>query len=165
MENYEFPEIYVEGEKGDYYIVEENGTYRLSREPDDRRSFGHILYEDVIDKAIDLVEAVVKKSVIVVPRFKPKGDLEGLLVSSNTPCCIIEVKSIQPYVLVNEGDNIEMHDKIAYMVTSKGEVRVYKSPCRGLVLIVANFPWEKPEKYILVVVSEDAVRRITIKRD
>lgn len=165
MENYEFPEVYVEGVESNYYIVEtSSGEYYFSRKPIGR-FFGHIVYEDVVDKAIDLVEAVFKKAVIVVPRYRVKGELEAYLVEKNTRNCLIEVKSIHPYVLVREGDKIDLHDKIAYMVTGKGEVRVYKSPCKGLVLLVVNFPWEKPERYLIVVVGENDIRRIRIKRD
>ncbi len=165
LENYEFPEVYVEGIKSDYYIVEtSNGKYRFSKEPVGR-FFGHIIYEDVVDKALDLVEAIFKRTVIVVPKFRDKGDLDAFLVEKGTKNCLVEVKSIHPYVFVKEGDKVDLHDKIAYMVTGKGEVRVYKSPCKGLVLLVVNFPWEKPERYLIVVVGENDVRRIKIKRD
>ncbi len=164
MESYEFPEVYVEGIESGYYIVLDNGEYRFSKKPSGR-FFGHIVYEDIVDKALDLINAVFRRAVIVIPRFRGKGDLDALLIEKNTKACLIEVKSIQPYILVREGDEIDLNDKIAYMVTGKGEVRVYKSPCKGLVVLVVNFPWEKPERYLLVVVSKDGVRRIKIKRD
>ncbi len=164
MSSYEFPEVFVKGVSGDYYIVLESGVYRFSKQPCGEEFYGHIVYEDVIDKAVDLVEAVVVKDFIVIPRYRAKGDLDALHIPSNTRLCIMEVKSLHPYVFVDEGDFVGKGDRIAYMVTGKGEVRVYKSLCSGIVVLVVNITWERPERYIIVVVGESDVRRITVKR-
>lgn len=164
MGEYEFPEVFVEGVEGDYYIVYRNGEYFFSKTPVGEKYYGHILYEDVVDKALDLVEALVKKTIIVIPRFKPTGDLEAILVEEGVKTCLMEVKGFEPIVFVREGDEVEEKDKVAYVITGKSEVRVYKSVCSGIVTLVINFPWEKPERYVLVVVNRDDVRRIVIKR-
>ncbi len=164
MEKYEYPEVYVEDVDGDCYIVFDGVEYRFSSEKKGVKSYGHILYEDVIDKAIDLVNGKTTREIIVIPRFKKSQEIEALYVDKGVNICLMEIKAYQPYVFVSEGDVVEERDKIAYMVTGKGEVRVYKSVCRGIVFLVVNIPWERPEKYILVVVNEDDVRRITIKR-
>jgi len=162
--SYEFPEVYVEGVSGDYYIVYSNGVYSFSSEPVGEKYYGHILYEDIIREAIDLVKAVSTREFIVVPRYKREGDLEALRVSRDARLCIMEVAGVQPIVFLSEGDIVEEGDKIAYIITGKSEVRVYKSLCSGIVVLVVNITWEKPEKYIVVVVKQDDVRRIIIKR-
>ncbi len=164
MSEYEFPEVFVEGVEGDYYIVYKDGEYFFSKTPGGEKYYGHILYEDVVEKAVDLVEAKMKKSIIVIPKFRPSGELEAILVEEGTSICLMEIKGADPIVFVSEGDEVEERDKIAYIITGKGEVRVYKSVCSGIVTLVINFPWERPERYILVVVSKDDARRIIVKR-
>ncbi|MCD6301040.1 MAG: DUF2118 domain-containing protein, partial [Staphylothermus sp.] len=126
--------------------------------------FTNIIYENILNY-IDLVEAQIRINTIVIPEFTPdKEEIKGLFVKENTSLCLIEVKGIQPHVFTREGDKINEKDKIAYTITGKGEVRVTKSPCKGVVLLVINLPWEQPEKYILAVVSKDDVREIIIRK-
>lgn len=164
-----FPEVFVENTEGDYYIVCRDSECFFSRSKPSRnytRYYGHILYEDVIEKALDLVGAYLKKSVVVIPKYcSDSRELEALCVDKDTSVCLMEIKGANPIVFVNEGDEIGERDKIAYIITGKSEVRVYKSVCEGIVFLVVNIPWERPEKYIIVVVGRNDVRRITVKRD
>jgi hypothetical protein len=90
--------------------------------------------------------------------------MEGLLVEDTARPCLIEVKGHRPHVFLREGDSVREGDKIAYVITSKGEVRTIRSPCEGVVVLVVNFPWERPEKYVIVVVSRDECREISIRK-
>ncbi len=164
MSDYDFPEIYVRGEKNTPCIVRRGDTYILSRECSGEEYYGHILYEDVVEKAIDLEKAVVKKEFIVIPRYTGEKEMKALLVREGAEACLMEISGVNPYTSLREGDFIETREKIAYIITGKGEVRAYKSPCSGIVVVVANLPWETPEKYIVVVVSRDAVREITVRK-
>ncbi len=161
---YEFPEVYVEGVKGDYYIVKINREYHFAKNPIGEEYYGHIIYEDVIDKALDLIEAKFTRSVIVVPRYRRAESVNGLLFPKDTRICFMEIKGVQPILFIREGDEISKREKIAYIITGKGEVRVYKSLCEGIVALVVNLPWEKPEKYIVAVVSKNDAREIVIRR-
>jgi hypothetical protein len=168
LNEYSFPEVFLENISSDkYYIVEKNNEYiltdKLEKYTGYKRFFGHIIYEDILNY-IDLTKPLITKSLIIIPRFNPEEEMKGLLVEKNTSVCLIEVKGVQPYVFPRESDFIEENEKIAYIVTGKGEVRVIKSPCKGIVLLIINLPWEKPEKYILVVVDRDAARQITIRK-
>lgn len=104
------------------------------------------------------------RSFIVIREYG-KEPLRGLLIEKNTRPCLIEIKGYKPLVLTTEGKKIDKGDKIAYVITNKGEVRVIRSPCSGVVVLVINLPWEKPEKYILVVVGENEYRQIIIRKN
>jgi len=165
-EDYAFPEVYVEGvTPSNEYVVEINGSYLLAKTPDfenAKRFFGHVVYEDILN-SLDLIEATVKQSFLVIRKYGLPL-MEGLLVEKNTKLCFIEVRGRYPVVFVSEGDNVDVGDKIAYIVTGKGEVRVVKSPCSGIVVLSINITWERPEKYILVVVDRNECRRVTIRK-
>ena len=165
-EDYAFPEVYVEGvTPSNEYVVEVNGSYLLLKTPvfeNAKRFFGHIIYEDVLN-FLDLIEATAKRSFLVIKKYSPPH-MEGLLIEKNTKLCFIEVRGHYPIVYVSEGDGVDVGDKIAYIVTGKGEVRVVKSPCSGIVVLSVNITWERPEKYILVVVDRNDCRRVTIRK-
>ncbi|MEM1533488.1 MAG: DUF2118 domain-containing protein, partial [Desulfurococcaceae archaeon] len=60
-------------------------------------------------------------------------------------------------------DVISVGDKLASIVTGKGDVRTYRTSCSGIVILVVGYVWLKPEKYIVVTVGEEHARRISIK--
>ncbi len=161
-----FPEVFVENIESDKYIVElDKNTYLLVNNLETKsynRFFGHIVYEDIL-KYIDIAKPVIKRSFIIVKKYG-LDKMSGYLVEYNTIPCLIEIKGYQPYVFISEGDSIEEKDKIGYVVTNKGEVNVIKSPCKGTVVLLINIVWEKPEKYILVVVRKNDTRPITIRK-
>jgi len=161
---YYYPEVFVEGVESDLYIVEtKNGEYVLTKNRDvfnHSRFFGHIIYENVLEY-IDLLNATISRGIIVIKEFG-KNVMEGLLAEKNTRVCIVEIQGHRPIVFVNEGDEINEHDELAYTISRKGVIRSIKSPCSGVILLVVNITWEKPEKYILVVVNRDEYRSITI---
>ncbi|ABN69924.1 conserved hypothetical protein [Staphylothermus marinus F1] len=170
MEKYRYPEVFVEGVESDKYVLEINEHYILVLTKEDlekyvnyKRVFGHIIYEHIINY-IDLVKPATKKAFIVIPEYSGEKEMNGFLIDENKKLCLIEVKGIQPYVFPREGDEIEERDKVAYIITGKGEVRTIRSPCKGVVLLVINFPWEKPEKYVLAVVNKNDIREITIRK-
>ncbi len=162
---YAFPEVFVEGVESNKYLLETiNGDYVIVDDKDRysySRFFGHILYEDVL-KYIDVIRPAITKSLIVVKKYQRK-EMTGLLVERDVIPCLIEIRGYRPVVFINEGDHVEEGDKISYVITNKGEVRVERSPCSGVVLLVINIAWEKPEKYIVVVVGRDEFRQITIR--
>lgn len=166
--NYLFPEVFVEDVVSEKYVVEiSEDSYLLVMDGEiDRkkfkRVFGHIIYEDVL-KYIDLSKNALEKTVVVVEKYG-LDEMNALLVEKNTPLCILEIKGLSPYVFVHEGYSINKHDKVAYVITNKGEVRSVKSPCEGVVFLVINISWEKPEKYILMVVGRNEYRRIVVRK-
>ncbi len=140
----------------EYILVTKRENYRY------KRFFGHIIYEHVLDY-IDLVKPLILNSFIVIKKFG-EDPMNGLLVEKNISPCLVEIRGHQPLVFVNEGDEIEEGDKIAYTITNKSEIRVTRSPCSGIVVLVINLPWERPERYILVVVGKNECRQITIRK-
>ncbi len=167
---YSFPEVFIRDEFGDKYIVRRDNEYVLieGKNEDITTSYsefyGHIMYEDVVAKAIDLVKPLITRDIIVIPQYTSEEYMNGLLIKNNTKPCLIEVKGFSPMIFINEDEIIDYGDKIAYIVTGKKEVRTVKSPCKGRVVLVVNFPWEKPERYLIVVVRPDEARRIRIRK-
>lgn len=168
MEKYAYPEVFVRGitysplilkRKNEYILVAE-----LPTEEEYDEIYGHIIYENVLDLALDLVKPEITKELIVIKEFTGKDEMKGLIIPEGIKPCLIEVKGASPYVFYNEGDEIREGDKLAYVVTRKEEVRVIRSPCEGIVVLNINITWEKPEKYIMVVVGKDELRQITIRK-
>ncbi len=163
MEEYKYPEIFVRDEKSSKYICRISDEYVLVKEPVSNECYGHIIYEGIL-KYFDLANPILEKDVIVIPEFSDEELLKGLFVKKGTKLCLIEISGYKPYIPPREGEKINVKDKIGVVITNKYEVRVIKSPCRGVVIFVINIVWEKPEKYILAVVSENDVRQITIRK-
>ena len=163
--DYSFPEVFVENVESEKYIVEvDENTYIVTSELSRYkygRLYGHVIYEDILNY-IDLVKPVITRSIIIVKKYSG-GVMNGILVEKGVSPCLIEVRGYKPVVFLEEGDEVEEGDKIAYVITNKGEVRVIRSPCTGVVVLIINITWERPEKYIVVVVSRDEFRQITIR--
>ncbi len=168
VNKYSFPEVFVRNQHGDKYIVRRGDEYLLVEDKNIVASssefYGHVMYEDVVEKAIDLIEPLITRDIIIIPRYTNEEFMNGLLVKNNTKPCLIEIKGSSPIIFINEDEIIDYEDKIAYIVTGKREVRTVKSPCKGRVVLVVNFPWEKPERYLVVVVRPDEVREIRIRK-
>ncbi len=168
VNKYSFPEVFVRNQHGDKYIVRRGDEYLLVEDKNIVASssefYGHVMYEDVVEKAIDLIEPLITRDIIIIPRYTNEEFMHGLLVKNNTKPCLIEIKGSSPIIFINEDEIIDYEDKIAYIVTGKREVRTVKSPCKGRVVLVVNFPWEKPERYLVVVVRPDEVREIRIRK-
>lgn len=166
---YAFPEVFVEDRGSNKYIILLNDEYQLTSNPEkvskSEKRYGHILYENIVDEAVDLVEPRITRGFIVIPHYTGEDSMKAYIVEKNVKPCLIEVKGVYPHILVEEMDEIDEKDKIAYVITGKNEVRVIRSPCRGVVVLVINFPWEKPERYLLVVVGRDELREITVRKD
>ncbi|OYT39478.1 MAG: hypothetical protein B6U89_04055 [Desulfurococcales archaeon ex4484_58] len=165
MNEYAFPEVFVENIESDKYVLElDENTYVLVKKRENysyRRFFGHIIYEHILEY-INLTKPLIERSFIVIKKYTG-GEMNGMLIEKNITPCLAEVSGIYPYILVSEGEKISNKDKIAYIITNKGEIRTIKSPCDGFIALIINITWEKPEKYILVVVKENEFRRITIR--
>ncbi len=165
---YSFPEAFIEGVEGDKYIVENTSGYILvggsKQIHRGRRLFGHVPYEKTIELAVDLVKPVITNSIIVIPHYTGEEIMNGVLVEKDTKPCLMEVKGSSPLLQINEGSMVEEGDRIGLVLTGKGEVHNVFSPCSGRVVLIVNYTWEKPEKYIIVVVGEDEAREIRIRK-
>ncbi|MCX8199612.1 MAG: DUF2118 domain-containing protein [Sulfolobales archaeon] len=163
MNSYEYPEVFIEGSGEEPYISVVGEYYLLSKKVVSEKFYGHIIYEDVVEKALNLEELVTTKSMVVVPRLSLNKDLDGIFISKDTPICIDEVIGHAAVIHVSEGNAVSVGDKLASVVTGKGDVRTYRASCSGVIILVIGYVWLKPEKYIVVTVGEEHVRRISIK--
>lgn len=163
MSSYEYPEVFIEGGGEEPYINVVDEQYFLSKKVVSERFYGHIVYEDVVEKALNIEELITTRSIVVVPRLGFNKDLEGIFIPKGTPICIDEVMGRVAIIHVSEGDAVSFGDKLASIVTGKGDVRTHRTSCSGVVILVIGYVWLKPEKYIVVTVGEEHARRISIK--
>ncbi len=163
MNSYEYPEVFIEGDGEEPYISVVDEHYFLSRKAVSENFYGHIVYEDVVEKALNLEKLTTTRSIVVVPRLSFSRNIDGILVSEGTPICIDEVVGRTAVIHVSEGDVVSIGDRLASIVTGKGDVRTYRTSCSGVVVLVVGYVWLKPEKYVVVTVGEEHARRISIK--
>lgn len=78
-------------------------------------------------------------------------------ISRGAKVCKFEVSGRDVILKVDELLNVDIGDLIAYVVTSKGEIRKVYSPCKGYILIIDELP-ERPQKYSIYVVGDEYVR-------
>ena len=156
--DYEFPEAYVEGVESDVYLEPnpDKGVYRKCRaaECEGRVRLGMTVYEEAGRLFLDIVSGeIVRKTAIVIPRLGRKA----LYVEPGTPAMIYEAGGLQTVFNLYEGARVDPGDKIAYILTSKGETRSLRSEDKGIILYIA---WDResfPPKYWVVVVPEERV--------
>ncbi len=78
------------------------------------------------------------------------GKCELITKGSNVVC--IEVQGHQVYMLKDELSSVKEGDKLAYIVTNKGEVRVVRSPYKGLIALIDEVLGEKYTHYRVFMV-------------
>lgn len=89
---------------------------------------------------------------------------EALHISEGVELGVIEVEGHRVHWLVSEGDSVRVGDRVAYITTSKGEVRSVRSSFSGIVVYISQLPASKPEKLLFVIVGGENVRRARISR-
>lgn len=159
-----YPEVYVEDVDSDRFVQKVNDEYFLVKGKPSvapERKFGHVVFEEILNY-IDLTTPKLMKSIIVL-HGGGGGVYNGLLVEEYDRIAVQAVSGRKPFVLVNEGVKVGFNDKIGYVVTEKNEVRTIKSRCKGYVVLVINISWERPEKYIVVLVDENGYRPIIVR--
>ncbi len=91
-----------------------------------------------------------------------EGSDQCLLVREGAIAHSIEIEGYRVYGIVSEGENVAKGDRIAYIVTGKGEVRTVRSLFPGVVAYAAQKPESKPEKLLLIIIGGENVRRARI---
>ncbi len=72
-------------------------------------------------------------------------------VQSTDELVVTEVSGSEVFANVKEGDYVRRGDKLAYIVTGKGEVRSVRSSSEGLVVLVYEVPTSRPSRIIIFV--------------
>ncbi|MEM1695275.1 MAG: DUF2118 domain-containing protein [Desulfurococcaceae archaeon] len=161
---YVFYSVFVEEEKSNRYLCYTRGEFIVVRDGimNCERLFGLIPYEQILN-SVDLLEAVLKRTVVIV-REDPAVDVyKGYFVEKNTKLCLQEIVGSFVYILKAEGDEVKMNEKVAYVITGKMEVRNVFSRCEGAVLFVVDMVWESPRKVVLVVVPGE-LREVAVRK-
>ncbi|WP_244403876.1 DUF2118 family protein [Pyrolobus fumarii] len=159
---YLIPRLYIEGIKGDEYLVESGeGVYKRSKScPSGSRCYGKAIYGVELDSILDLLEKKVKRSFIVEPGDKPG---EGILVESGVHAEPIPVSGKRAVIEVLEGDEVKEGDVLGLIVTGKYELRKVRSHVDGIVVYIYSSPMGPPDENIVFIVPRDQVKRIKIE--
>ena len=123
------------------------------------RVFSKVIYEQALNEIIDLEASITKKAFAICT---PKNEI--LLVEEGTKTVLIEVKGWKISLQVSEGDEIKPRQRIAYVLTKKFEVRSVKSTDEGIVVYIGWVYEERPERYVIVVVNSNDVRRLKLRK-
>ncbi|MGC9009229.1 MAG: DUF2118 domain-containing protein [Sulfolobales archaeon] len=115
-------------------------------------------YEDAYKYIIDLENQLIKKSFIITPPGSP----EALYIPKNTKVNIIEISGVSVSLLVKEGDEIKRGDRVARILTSKGEIRSYKINTEGIVLYVTDLFGGSSERILILIGSKNSLGRVRI---
>ncbi len=142
------------------YIVSENrlyvdmNNYRYCPNPiEGFEPFREVMYNNLVDIAIDIEKGVTKTDIVVDPRRD-----KLMLVLRDTPLSIVEAQGKRVYPLFREGDKVSINDKLFYIVTGKYEVRVVRSNTNGVVLYVSEVVPRTPQTFIMVICDESKVK-------
>jgi len=116
-------------------------------------------YEEAYKYIVDLENHSIKKSFIVIP----PGSVEALYVPKNTRVNIIEISGVSVSLLVKEGDEVNIGDRVARILTSKGEVRSHRVNTEGLVLYVTDLFGGSSERILILIGDKNSLGRIRIE--
>jgi hypothetical protein len=166
-EEYSFPAVFIKGYKTNKTIIRNGDCFiETSNVNNTSEYYGMVSAEEAIEELIDLEAPVIKESFIIIPSYtSQKEKLKGLLVEKGVKPCIIEIRGKTPYVTTREGEQIEENKPIGFIITGKGETKNILSPCRGRIVLIANYSWEEPEKYVIIVVDNNDAREVVIRKD
>ena len=162
--DYVFYSVFVEDEKSNRYLCYTRGEFIVVKDSNMscERLFGLIPYEQILN-SVDLLESVLKRPVVIVREDPAVEVYKGYFVEKNTRLCLQEIAGSFVYILKSEGDEVKMSEKIAYVITSKMEVRNVFSRCEGTVVFVVDMVWESPRKVVLAVVPGE-LREVTVRK-
>jgi hypothetical protein len=122
-------------------------------------------YESALNR-VDFSNSQVLDDMVVIDKYGAgtRGS-SGVYLRKGDRVCLQEVSSAYAYLAKKEGDAVKRGERIGFALSVKGAVRTVKSVCEGIITLIVNITWEAPEKYIIVVVKEDELRRIHVRED
>ncbi len=116
-------------------------------------------YEESYRYIVDLENQLVKKSFIVIP----SGSEEGLYVPENIKVSITEISGLSVSILVREGYIVKKGDKIARILTSKGELRSFRTDTEGVVLYITDLFGGSSERILILIGDINSLGRIKVE--
>uniref|UniRef100_A0A7C2FXX0 DUF2118 domain-containing protein n=1 Tax=Thermosphaera aggregans TaxID=54254 RepID=A0A7C2FXX0_9CREN len=158
MNSYFFPEAYVENgfESGKTICFKGGNAYvaaaKDAGQGDCVKVFVNTPFEKLLEY-MDLETPCFLRDVIIIYK-EEAGGYKGILVEKKKKLYLLEASGSTIAVSKREGETVEPHEKIGYIITNKREVRVIKAPLKGILLAVIDLTWEKPEKVIMVFTGE-----------
>jgi len=124
----------------------------IERRADYGVEFVELLYDKVPGVAVDLTSGLVLFDLII--RIGSKG----FLMKAGSRVNVVEVSGYRVFVIVREGDAVAQNDRIAYVLTGKGNVRIIRSPYNGVVVYVGEIIPSTVQRYIILIAGEgDAI--------
>ncbi|HID80217.1 MAG TPA: DUF2118 domain-containing protein [Ignisphaera sp.] len=116
--------------------------------------FIEIMYNYVLGLIIDPVNGeVLFDFVIENPRKKVT-----VFVPRGVKVVVIEARGKAVHSLVEEGDEVVEQTKVFYITTRKYEVRVVRTPVRGVVVHIGEIVQSIPQTLVMVIADANSVR-------
>jgi hypothetical protein len=156
---YHIPQLYVEGLEGEEYLVLEDGEARRSRECSGGRCFGKAIYGTLLDEIVDLVSKKALRSFIVV---LPPDYREALLVEKGAHLEPVPLEGVRVAFEICEGSRVSVDSTLGFVATRKREVRHIRSHVEGIVVYIYSSPYSRPDRNIVLIAPEEAVRRVRV---
>jgi len=157
---YHVPRLYVEGLRSDEYLELEDGAARRVERCAAPRCFGKAIYGSVLDEIVDLLSKKARRGFIVV---LPPDYREALLVEKDTQLEPIPMEGARVAFEICEGDRVSVDDTLGFVATRKREVRHVRSHVEGLVVYIYSSPYSRPDRNIVLLAPEEAVRRVRVE--
>jgi len=120
----------------------------VERKTDEGVEFVELLYDKVPGVAVDLTSGLVLFDLMII--VGPKG----FLMKAGSRVNIVEVSGYRVFAAVREGDTVAQNDRIAYVLTGKGNVRTIRSPYNGVVVYVGEIIPSTVQRYIILIAGE-----------
>jgi len=121
------------------------------------KKFVEIVYESAVPLIFDLEnKKILCRSVVTIPNTN-----KALMVNNNVTVEIIEVRGRKMFPLVGIGHIVNEDSKLCYVVTKKFEVRVIKSPCKGIIFYIGEVFSRNEKILFIVIVGEENVIELT----
>lgn len=160
---YAIPQLYVEGEESDTYLVIEGDEAWVTKQclkSENSVCLGKRIYGSSMD-FIDLVEKRVVRGFAIL---LPIDYANGLYVPRGSPIEPIPVEGIRVSLEICEGVKVKRWDTIGYVLTRKREMRRVKTHVPGIVVYIYSSPTGEREEDIVFIAPEEVVHNIRVRR-
>jgi len=116
--------------------------------------FIELMYNYVIGLIIDHVNGEVLFDFVIE---NPRKNVT-VFIPCGAKVLVIEARGKAVHSLVEEGDEVNEQTKVFYIITRKYEVRVVRTPVRGVVVHIGEIVQSVPQTLIMVIADASSVR-------
>jgi len=116
--------------------------------------FIELMYNYVLGLVIDHVNGEVLFDFVIE---NPRKSVT-VLIPRGVKVVVIEARGKAVHSLVEEGDEVSEQAKVFYIITRKYEVRVVRTPVRGVVVHIGEIVQSIPQTLVMVIADASSIR-------